>query len=395
MSKTEKAYLDLIREVKEKGVRKSDRTGTGTVSIFGRTLRFDMREGFPLLTTKKIHHKAVVHELLWFLQGGHNIKYLVDNGVSIWNEWPWKAYMDEHENRKTALNISIDRSDIYDDTPFAVKHMKARLDEHPALTLPEFVDKIKNDDEFAKVWGELGPVYGKQWRQWQGWMEYGDNGQMGSLWFDQILTLLNDLRHNPDSRRLMVNAWNVAEIDKMLLPPCHYGFQCWTRELTFKERRDLAHEYAIKNGLIPLAIHAYGDKGIPSYMDAIDATGWNIPKRGLSLMWQQRSVDMFLGLPFDLASYGLLLSMLAQCTNMVAEELVFNGGDCHVYSNHFDQVDELLSREPMPLCKLELARPANYYGSGVVPEPIESYKYEDIKFVGYTSHPAIKAPVAI
>jgi thymidylate synthase len=236
MNNADKAYLELLKEVRENGVIKSDRTGTGTISIFGRSLKFKMSEGFPLLTTKKIHTKSVIHELLWFLDGGHNIKYLVDNGVNIWNEWPWQNYMKEHENRKLQLTVSMKNADSYIGTAFEVSHMKQRLDEHPALTLEEFITKIKDSeisgkysaskDSFADVWGELGPVYGKQWRQWQGWVQYektdGDyNGVgFGSVWHDQILKLIQDLKTNPDSRRLMVNAWNVAEIDSMLLPPC-------------------------------------------------------------------------------------------------------------------------------------------------------------------------------
>ena len=398
MNNTDKAYLDLLKEVREKGVRKSDRTGTGTVSVFGRTLKFDMREGFPLLTTKKIHTKSVVHELLWFLQGGDNIKYLVDNGVNIWNEWPWQAYMKEHENRKLMLEISIKNADSYVNTPFEVKFMKERLEAHPPLTLEEFVAKIKSTElshtfsadksTFTDEWGKLGPVYGKQWRQWQGWVEYNKDHhdvRRGSLWFDQILTLVEDLKNNPDSRRLMVNAWNVAEINQMLLPPCHYGFQCWTRELSLDERISTAIKTSSD---LP-------DQHIDWTHEVMDE--YNIPRRSLSLMWQQRSVDLFLGLPFNIASYGLLLEMLAQCTNMVSEELIFNGGDCHIYVNHFDQVDEQLKRDSFDLCKLKLNKPDEFKNSGKAPliEPILSYEYKDFEFVNYKSHPAIKAPIAI
>lgn len=408
MNNADKSYLELLKEVRENGVLKSDRTGTGTVSIFGRSLKFKMSEGFPLLTTKKIHTKSVIHELLWFLDGGHNIKYLVDNGVNIWNEWPWQNYMKEHENRKLQLSISIKNSDSYRGTPFDVANMKERLDKHPPLTIEQFVEKIKTDDSFAQEWGELGPVYGKQWRKWQGWMRYEQEGEtgtksgFGSLWYDQILRLVENLKTNPDSRRLMVNAWNVAEIDSMLLPPCHYGFQCWTRELTYSERVDFTvnkgifpPEYVSKvklaNGQDGLYTSANNQDKIVEWMDSN-----SIPKRSLSLMWQQRSVDLFLGLPFNIASYGLLLEMLAQSTNMVADELIFNGGDCHIYSNHFNQVDEQLKREPMELCKLELTKPDSQYSSlhGNNGHIIE-YKYENFKFIGYKSHPAIKAPIAI
>lgn len=410
MNNADKVYLDLLREVRENGIKKSDRTGTGTISLFGRSLTFNMQDGFPLLTTKKIHTKSVIHELLWFLEGSHNIKYLVDNGVNIWNEWPWQNYMKEHENRKIQLKIAMDRADIYDDTPFSVKNMKDRLDEHPALTIEEFVAKIKEssyeplmftpnwnnrEPSFAEKWGELGPVYGKQWRQWQGWMTYEkENGESakGSLWYDQILRLVQDLKINPDSRRLMVSAWNVAEIDQMLLPPCHYAFQCWTRELTTEERKKLLLDKIGEERFKELVDNTMAFSGGLYY----EFEAYEIPTRALSLMWQQRSVDLFLGLPFNIASYGLLLEMLAQSTGMVADQLIFNGGDCHIYSNHVEQVDLQLSREPMPLCTLKLTKPNSEYSSlhGNNGHIIE-YKYEDFAFENYQSHPAIKAPIAI
>jgi thymidylate synthase len=366
MNNTDKAYLDLLKEVREKGIKKADRTGTGTVSIFGRTLKFDMKEGFPLLTTKKIHTKSVIHELLWFLQGDHNIKYLVDNGVNIWNEWPYKRYVDEWMKENPPM------SGPYTNT---------------MLLQTEFIERIKTDDKFAEKWGELGPVYGKQWRQWQGWMKYKEENNksgygLGSIWYDQILMLVQQLKTNPDSRRLMVNAWNVAEIDTMLLPPCHYGFQCWTRELTLEEKI----QWVMKNTDVELENLAITEAAMSE----------STPKRALSLMWQQRSVDLFLGLPFNIASYGLLLEMLAQSCNMVADELIFNGGDCHIYVNHFDQVDEQLKREPMELCTLKLTKPESEYSSlhGNNGHIIE-YKYENFEFVGYKSHPVIKAPIAV
>lgn len=402
MNNVDNEYLKLLKEVRETGIKKGDRTGTGTVSLFGKTMKFNMRDGFPAITTKKLHLRSVVHELLWFLQGGDNIKYLVDNGVNIWNEWPWQAYMKERENRESMLTIAIKNADVYADTPFAVAHMKQRLDEHPPLTLEEFVAKIKaselshifsaTKDSFTDTWGKLGPVYGKQWRQWQGWMEYDNGEKHGSLWYDQILRLVEDLKHNPDSRRLMVNAWNVAEIDQMLLPPCHYGFQCWTRELSIEERCKI---YIARNpdktndGVLNY-------EWINNLCTHEDYDKWNIPKRALSLMWQQRSVDCGIGLPFNIASYGLLLEMLAQSTNMIADELIFNGGDCHIYLPHLNAIEEQLKREPYPLCKLILTKPADTFSSLCGSnETILNYKYEDIKFEDYKSHPAIKMDIAI
>jgi thymidylate synthase len=378
-SKFERAYLDLLKEVRDNGVTKSDRTGTGTRSLFGRVVRHDMRDGFPLLTTKKMHFKSIIHELLWFLRGDSNIKYLVDNGVSIWNEWPWQAYMKEHENRKLMLKIAMDRSDIYDDTPFAVKNMKERLEELPPLDVKEFAAKIKSDEAFASVWGELGPVYGKQWRNWrtmefdQEFMQKDDSYHNK---FDQISSLIDDLKNNPDSRRMLVNAWNVGEISKMLLPPCHYAFQCWTRELSTEER----NAWFDKNW-------GYGgEKGGKNNWKDFELDQQNVPKRGLSLMYQIRSNDLLLGFPFDMASYGLLLAMLAQCVNMVPEELVTNIGDAHIYLNHLDAVNEQLTREPFALCQLKIKTNNT---------DISNFKIEDFEFEGYESHAAIKAPIAI
>ena len=400
MNNADKVYLDLLKEVRENGIKKSDRTGTGTISLFGRSLTFNMQEGFPLLTTKKIHTKSVIHELLWFLDGSHNIKYLVDNGVNIWNEWPWQNYMKEHDKLTKMLEVAIKNADHgVDEHAELVNKIKTDLEAHPALTIEEFVAKIKEssyeplvflpnwnnrEPSFAEKWGELGPVYGKQWRKWQGWMSYDNGTKKASMWYDQILRLVQQLKTNPDSRRLMVSAWNVAEIDEMLLPPCHYTFQCWTRELTPKERIELA------GGNIQEKYPAL----IEQQLKACDEQ--KIPTRALSLMWQQRSVDLFLGLPFNIASYGLLLEMLAQSTDMVADQLIFNGGDCHIYSNHVEQVDLQLSREPMPLCKVKLNKPDSEYSSlhGNNGHIIE-YKYEDFAFENYQSHPAIKAPIAI
>lgn len=410
MNNADKVYLDLLKEVRENGIKKSDRTGTGTISLFGRSLTFNMQEGFPLLTTKKIHTKSVIHELLWFLDGSHNIKYLVDNGVNIWNEWPWQNYMKEHEKLNKMLEVAIKNADHgVDEHAELVNKIKTDLEAHPALTIEEFVAKIKEssyeplvflpnwnnrEPSFAEKWGELGPVYGKQWRRWQGWMSYDNGTKKASMWFDQILRLVQQLKTNPDSRRLMVSAWNVAEIEEMLLPPCHYAFQCWTRELEFNERLNF-----IKDSSYDKMIVAYcespGDSDLKNILESV-LEKENTPKRALSLMWQQRSVDLFLGLPFNIASYGLLLEMLAQSTNMVADQLIFNGGDCHIYSNHVEQVDLQLSREPMPLCKVKLNKPDSEYSSlhGNNGHIIE-YKYEDFAFENYQSHPAIKAPIAI
>ncbi|WP_426451426.1 thymidylate synthase [Paenibacillus sp. S-38] len=263
-----KAYLELLEDILEHGVSKEDRTGTGTVSVFGRQLRFNLAEGFPLLTTKKMHIKSILHELLWFLSGDTNINYLKENGVTIWDEW---------------------------------------ADEN----------------------GDLGPVYGSQWRSWP-----APDGRS----IDQITAVVEALKKNPDSRRHLVSAWNPAEVDRMALPPCHYAFQFYTA----------------------------GGK--------------------LSCMFQMRSVDTFLGLPFNIASYAFLTHMVAQQCGLEVGELIWTGGDVHIYSNHLEQVKLQLTREPYPSPQLVIKRK---------PDSILDYRFEDFEITGYQSHPAIKAPIAV
>ena len=347
-------YLKLLRDILDNGVKKEDRTGTGTISVFGRQIRHSMSEGFPALTTKKLAFKTMVTELLWFLRGDTNIKYLVDNGCNIWNGDAYKRYVD---------------SDW-------VRWPKSKED---------FIEHIKNDDEFAKKWGELGPVYGKQWRGWTSSkaVEFDEETFVPTKYEDirvndQIQNLINDLKTNPDSRRLMVNAWNVGELDQMVLPPCHYGFQVYTRELSLTERRNLVtlEKYeSVYNG---------GDSRNTLSHSEIDQ--WGYPTRAISLMWNQRSVDTFLGLPFNIASYGLLLQILAKEVNMVPDELIGNLGDTHLYSNHIEQANEQISREPMRLPTLVMV---------TNPElTFDEYVYENFKLVNYESHPTIKAPLS-
>ena len=263
-----RAYLDLMRHVRENGHVKSDRTGTGTLSVFGHQMRFDLSEGFPLVTTKKLHLRSIIHELLWFLSGDSNIAYLKENGVSIWDDW-------------------------------------------------------------ADEKGELGPVYGVQWRSWP--TPDGKN-------VDQIAQIMQQLRESPDSRRILLSAWNVAEIDNMALPPCHCLFQ-----------------FYVADGK-------------------------------LSCQLYQRSCDIFLGVPFNIASYALLTHMLAQQADLGVGDFVWTGGDCHLYSNHLEQADEQLSRTPLPLPRLAIKRR---------PESIFDYRYEDFEILNYESHPHIRAAVAV
>jgi thymidylate synthase len=303
MNNLDKQYTDLLQDILDNGVTKQDRTGTGTISVFGRQIRHKMKEGFPLLTTKKMPFRLIATELLWFLRGDTNIKFLVDNDCHIWDGDAYKRY--EQWDGSGCL--------------------------YPEeLTQVEFINKIKTDVDFAKEWGDLGPIYGNQWRSWGKYLANGHN-----MYFDQIATLINDLKTNPDSRRLMVNAWNVGELDSMVLPPCHYGFQVYTRELSYDQRFEI---FILKN---ERKFDWTPDKRITSEV----LNELNIPTRTISLMWNQRSVDTFLGLPFNIASYGLLLEIIAKSVNMVPDELIGNLGDTHLYLNHVEQAKEQIGRE--------------------------------------------------
>jgi thymidylate synthase len=356
MNNIDKHYQALLQDILNNGVEKSDRTGTGTISVFGRQIRHKMSEGFPLLTTKKMAWKSIVAELLWFLRGDTNIKFLLDYDCHIWDGDAYKVHLHN--------------------APIGHEHY---------LTKEQFTNKIKTDNAFAKEWGDLGPIYGKQWRQWQGWMDMNGN-EKGSLWYDQILQLVHSLKTNPDSRRLMVSAWNVAELDQMVLPPCHYGFQVYTRELSEDERYDLCAAQKSK-------------------MTAIlkeDYIKYNIPTRAISLMWNQRSVDTFLGLPFNIASYALLLEIIAKEVNMAPDELIGNLGDVHLYSNHINQAKAQILRKPFSLPKVNITE-RNWYQHELVKErlgpktfsdKILSYRPDCFELIGYESHSGIKAPLS-
>ncbi len=304
MNTLDKKYQNLLQDILDNGVQKLDRTGTGTISVFGRQIRHNMKQGFPILTTKKVAWKGVVSELLWFLTGQTNISFLLKHNNHIWDGDTYKNYQSK---------------------------MTEWFGNETQLTKEDFIEKIKIDNEFSKQWGDLGAIYGKQWRKWK-----GENGII-----DQIDDLVKELKKNPDSRRLMVSAWNVGELDKMVLPPCHYGFQVYTRE---------------EDG-----------------------------KRYISLMWNQRSVDTFLGLPFNIASYGLLLHIIANEVNMVPDELIGNLGDTHLYSNHIEQAKEQIGRESFDLPQLK---------TDAKVDGICCNTPDDFVLEGYQSHPAIKATLS-
>jgi thymidylate synthase len=412
INKLDKQYTDLVQDILDNGVVKQDRTGTGTLSVFGRQIHHDMKDGFPLLTTKKMPFKTIITELLWFLRGDTNIKYLVDNNCHIWDGDAYKRY-----------SITMG--------------MTGQVE---SLSQEEFINKIKTDDKFAERWGELGPIYGKQWRSWENiqTQDYTMSSGLNSVrnvktQIDQIANLISDLKTNPDSRRLMVNAWNVGELDQMVLPPCHYGFQVYTRELSLRERKDHAIDILRYESLLDYG-HSKNEDDI--FIELMDK--WNVPTRAISLMWNQRSVDTGLGLPFNIASYGLLLTMLAEEVNMVPDQLIGNLGDVHLYSNHVEPikeqfgrklkfpertemlkdkmgeekynkaVDELMpfgggmseyfetyeipytTREPLPLPKVTI-NPNNKMriGGGIFTYDVGDFTLED-----YVSHPTIKLPLS-
>jgi len=351
----EKQYLKLLKDILDNGVKKGDRTGTGTISIFGRQIRHNMKDGFPLLTTKKMYWKGIVSELLWFLRGDTNIKWLVKNGNNIWVGDAYKNYC------KIAGFVEEPDYDIHVDDP---NQNCTRL-----MTQEEFVERIKTDDKFVNEWGELGPIYGAQWRNWNG--------------IDQIESLIENLKSNPDSRRLMVNAWNVGELDSMVLPPCHYGFQVYTRELSLEER-------------LSLVSTIIGEEKIRTHEDNLARVDkLNIPTRAISLMWNQRSVDTPLGLPFNIASYALLLEIIARSVNMVPDELIGNLGDTHIYQNQVDGVREQITREPYQLPKLEISSGNKNWHLLDIDDIVNSLDCDvTFKIKDYESHPTIKFPLS-
>jgi len=361
MNTLDKKYQELLQDILDNGVTKQDRTGTGTLSVFGRQIRHKMKDGFPLLTTKKMYWKGIVTELLWFLRGDTNIKYLVDNDCHIWDGDAYKAYLKKYEKDK--LHGVIYENNETQNRPFSKE---------------EFINWIKNNDKFSELYGELGPVYGKQWRRW----EQNSVAPWGGLainHIDQIENLINDLKTNPDSRRLMVSAWNVGELDSMTLPPCHYGFQVYTRELSFDER----HWLYCKSFEGTDDTHK-GSSDIDKMTEYHNSR--NIPTRAISLMFNMRSNDVPLGLPFNLASYGLLLQIITKEVNMVPDELIASLGDAHIYVNQIDGVKEQLTREPYKLPTLVMV---------TNPElKFDEYVYDNFKLVNYQSHPTIKIPLS-
>ena len=379
MNNIDKQYTDLLQDILDNGYKKDTRNGK-VLSVFGRTIRHSMKDGFPLLTTKKMYFKGIVTELLWFLKGDTNIKYLLDNDCHIWDGDAYKNY-----SKRWEKNPMTTIGKLVGELPFA-KMVK--------FTQEEFINKIKTDDEFAKEWGELGPIYGKQWRSWTKKKMYlSTDGLYENIYdeadqtvIDQILILINDLKTNPDSRRMMVSAWNVADIENgsMVLPPCHYVFQVYTRELSLDERKQIFEDRGYVCDLWPFN----GD-----WHSEYD--GFGIPRRAISLMWNQRSVDTPLGLPYNIASYALLLSIIAKQVNMIPEEVIGNLGDCHIYTNQIEGVKEQLTREPYELPKLVHMKTDDFYKSlSDNPSLYGHLDSKDFQIEGYQSHPTIKMPLS-
>jgi thymidylate synthase len=374
MNTIDRKYQDLLQDILDNGVEKKDRTGTGTLSVFGRQIRHKMSEGFPLLTTKKMAWNVMVAELLWFLRGDTNIKFLLDYDCHIWDGDAYKRYMNVYDIESRESTYALEELHMLSD-----------------LTKEQFTNRIKSDSKFAKKWGDLGPIYGNQWRKW-GERKHDSITNEYFIGIDQIDNLINELKTNPDSRRLMVSAWNVGELDQMVLPPCHYGFQIYTRELSVEERLNLASK--TYSTFEPFDFHV-GDH------NEIDEL-YPVPKRAISLMWNQRSVDTFLGLPFNIASYGLLLEIIAKEVDMIPDELIGNLGDVHLYSNHIEQAKEQISRTPYELPTIEITE-RNWYQHQLVKErlgpktfndKILSYRPDCFELKDYVSHPKIKAPLS-
>lgn len=383
MNSVDKQYQDLLKNILENGNMKKDRTGTGTKSIFGTYMKIDLRKGFPLLTTKKMFTKGIIYELLWFLKGNTNIKYLVDNGVNIWNDDAYRWYC------KLANQYNYDLLTLLSGGTFE------QCECNKPLSKDEFMFYVKQGREtpinvhqnefilpstFKYTFGDLGDVYGKQWRR------FGESNT------DQIQNIINTLQTNPDDRRMLCIAYNPDVLNEVALPPCHVLFQFYTRELSNTERWELYYnkfkDEEIDNDNFSYPhLDVYGQTNQHTYNGEYDylLEEENIPTRELSCSWYQRSVDSFLGLPFNIASYALLTHMIAHVCNMSVGDLIFNGGDTHLYLNHLEQAKELISRDA-------LDSPTLYLNPKV--KTIDEFNFEDIKIENYVSQGALKAPLS-
>jgi len=347
MNNLDRQYTDLLQDILEHGTRKEDRTGTGTISVFGRQIRHKMSEGFPVITTKKMAFKTMVTELLWFLRGSSDIRFLWENNCTIWDgDW--------EKNYKTTCS-----------EPYTIEEVKQKVKDG---------NHYFNDSMF-----DMGKIYGSQWRSWKFTDKFTNGEQIAYVngKIDQIANLINDLKTNPDSRRILVSAWNPADLPHQVLPPCHYGFQVYTRELSLEERVEI---YGVEK------IQTNNAGWYECSLAELDVNQANIPNRAISLMFNMRSTDVGLGLSFNLSSYGLLLMMIAKQVNMVPDELIYNGGDVHLYLNHIEPIKEQLTREPYELPTVKI--------SDRVVNDISEYTLDDITLENYQSHPSIKMPLS-
>lgn len=366
-------YIDLVKDILENGTMKSSRTGVDTLSVFDRQIRHKMADGFPILTTKKVSLTNVFTELLWFLRGDTNIKSLVDIGNYIWVGDALKRY-NKYEFDKFSDFCKNDPNMLIDFQPTS-RH--------------EFIERIKTEQEFAKVWGEMGPIYGKQWRFWEKYgyrNEYSSKIESGLIFdpgyksessIDQIAILIDKIKNDPDNRRLLVSAWNVGDIEDAVLPPCHYSFQCYTQLIPYTKVIDRL-----------IARHGISYDNIPTDFEKLRelANSLNEPIRYLSLSFKMRSADVGLGVPYNISSYGILLMMLAKITNTEPYELIGHFGDAHIYVNQIEGLTTQINREPYVLPFAEL--------SNRIVSDISEYSIDDFELIGYNSHPAIYLPLS-
>ena len=366
MNTLDKQYTNLLQDILDNGTQKSDRTGTGTLSVFGRQIRHKMSDGFPLLTTKKMPFKTIATELMWFLRGSSDIRFLWENNCTIWDgDW--------EKNYKTTCS-----------EPYTIEEVK---------------QKVKDGNHsFHDSMFDMGKIYGSQWRSWENTIKvpsinsiWGTGFEYINVHIDQIANLINDLKTNPDSRRILVSAWNPADLPNQVLPPCHYGFQVYTRELSLEERVEI---YGVEK------IQTNNAGWYECSLAELDVNQANIPKRAISLMWNQRSCDFPLGIPMNISSYALLLTIIAKEVNMVPDELIGNLGDCHIYLNQIEGVKEQISREPYPLPKLLCLDEYHYLMDkelvGEIPftEKIEKFRPDFFTLENYQSHPKIYFPLS-
>lgn len=380
MNRLDKDYLNLCKNILDNGVKKNDRTGTGTMSLFGNMIKYNFEDGkFPILTTKKMAWKSIVTELLYFLNGRTDLRYLIDNDCHIWDGDAYKNYCNHVKSNDSIWNEWM------------------RLNNDGSLSMytkNEFIEKIKIDDNFSKKWGEMISIYGKSWRNWSngvhGLRKLESNEQEESYnkyiyeeykGVDQIKNLINELKNNPDSRRLMVNAWKVDEINNYILPPCHFNFQCYTEIMKPMERYNRFNKYATENSLDVTGMST--DQAMEHY---------NFPTRKLSLLYSSRSIDIPLGFPFNISSYGLLLEIISIIVNMLPNDLICSMGDSHIYLNQIDGIKEQINRESFELPKLDISKHLKKIRN--IDEFLDKCTIDDFKLIGYKYHPSIKIPLS-